>query len=112
MENPSIGTAMEGGIDPEDAPKAAYLNLYFTFLQTSYSLRAISKEAVSLQAGRFFASEYPRIWWSRARNVYMVEAAKKREREFVALIDAKFREAMLRIQSPDEQTADPSTKTP
>jgi Family of unknown function (DUF6082) len=80
MEDPSIAAAMEGDIDPGEVPKAAYLNLYFMFLRTSYSLRAVSKEAVSFQAGRFFASEYPRTWWARARDAYKIEAATIREK--------------------------------
>src|SRR5690349_16929975 len=85
MENPSIGTAIESDYSVEEASKAAYLNLFFTFMQTSYSLTALSKEAVSLQTGRLFASEYPCVWWERARNAYTVEAATKRDKEFVAL---------------------------
>jgi hypothetical protein len=110
IENPSIAVAMEGDIDPEEVPKAAYLNLYFTFLRTSYSLRAISKEAVDFQAGRFFASEYPRSWWARARDAYKIEAATAREKEFAALIDTKFQETMSQNQSTDEQAGDSSTK--
>jgi Family of unknown function (DUF6082) len=110
MENPSIGTAMEPDFSFEEASKAAYMNLYFIFLQTSYSLTAVSKGTVSLQAGRFFTSEYPRMWWERARNAYTVEATTKRDREFVALVDAKFQEAMRRLQSPDGQATNPSTK--
>jgi len=80
------------------------------FLRTSYSLRAVSKEAVSFQAGAIFASEYPRTWWARARDAYKIEAATIREREFAALIDTKFLETMSQIQSPDEQAGDSSTK--
>src|SRR5690348_17169305 len=82
MENPSIGSAMESDFSPEEAPKAAYLNFYFMFLQTSYSLRAVSKDSISFQAGRFFSSEYPRVWWAHARDAYRLEAGTKREKEF------------------------------
>jgi hypothetical protein len=39
-------------------------------------------------------------WWSFAGDIYKVEAATKREKEFVALVDAKFQEAMRTLQPP------------
>jgi hypothetical protein len=98
MENPSITTAIESDIDPAEAPKAAHLNLFIMFLQTSYSLKVTSEAAISLQTQRIFAAEFPRSWWAYARDTYRVEASTKREKEFVALVDVKFQEAMQNLE--------------
>jgi len=98
IENPSIATAIESGVDTADAQQAAQLNLLIMFLQTSYLLKVATKESVSLQAQRIFAAEYPRYWWASGRDIHIKEAATKRDREFVTLVDAKFQEAMQNIQ--------------
>jgi hypothetical protein len=103
MENPSIGTAVEADVDPEEAPKAAYLNLLFMFLQTSYLLRALPRESLSFQTERIFSSEYSRAWWAVARNAYKTEMATKREKAFLSLVDAKYEEVLQRIQSTESQ---------
>ena len=101
MGNPTVGTAVETDIDPSDAPKAGYLNLYLMFLQTSYSLKAISNSAVRIQAQRIFRSEYACTWWAIVRATFKVEATTRREREFVMLVDVEFEGARQRRDFPD-----------
>jgi hypothetical protein len=101
IEDPSIETVIDSTTDPADLPKAAFLNLFIMFLRTSYELKAISKASVSFQAQRIFAVEYPRSWWTLTRDTYMkIEAVTKREKEFAALIDSKFQDAIRSLKSP------------
>jgi hypothetical protein len=98
IEDPLMVTAIEGDFDPVDAPKAGYLNLLFIFLRTSYSLKAISKTAVSNQARRIFAAEYPRTWWAVTGNTYRIEAATKREKAFAQLVEVEYQNVMRSLQ--------------
>jgi hypothetical protein len=97
---------------PGDFSKASYLNLWMKYLQTGYSFKTISETSVDLQAARMFESDYPRVWWATlARNIYGAEAATKSEKEFFAIVDTKFQDAMRALESSDGSAAKPSSKT-
>ncbi len=104
IDNPQVATAIESDLDPAESPKAAYLNLYFTFLSTGYSLKTISAESVSYQIDRIFAADYSRTWWTFARDSYMIKGLTRRERAFAELVDAAYQKAMRNLQPPGDGT--------
>ena len=93
LNDPLLGTAIDTDVNPNEAPKAAFLNLTLMVWWVGYSLNAFSKGLIRYHARRIFKSEYPRTWWKFANKSYELNASTKREKEFVALVNAEFQNA-------------------
>ena len=77
-----------------DSSRDGYLNLWMKYLELGYYFGGVSSVSASLQAAYFFESEFSRKWWKTlARDVYRVEATTKRQKEFLAIVDAEFQKA-------------------
>jgi hypothetical protein len=94
LNDPLLGTSISPGVEPSEAPKAALLNLTLMVWRVGYSLNTFSKGVISYNARGIFKSEYSRTWWEIAHESYEINASTKRDKEFVALINAEFQNAV------------------
>jgi hypothetical protein len=100
LGNPSLAAEAFGFSDEEWFVKAALTNWQVKYWEMSYSIKAISAESVRVQAAELFASEFPRLWWSRFRELFRVDATTKREGEFFVIIDTEFERKQRQVEAP------------
>lgn len=85
---------------PDYTKKWAYINWLFKQLELSYLIKINTKAAVRWQSARAFESQAWRDWWSEVgKEAYSVEASRRRERQFLRLVDDEFRRAEDRAQN-------------
>lgn len=100
LTNPTAAAEAFGFPDEEWFAKAALTNWQVKYWEMSYSVKAISAGSVQVQAAELFASEFPRLWWSRFRELYRADATTKREREFFTIIDTEFERKQPQVETP------------
>jgi len=94
VSKPDLASSLQPNFNQDDYPKAIFLNLFMKYIEMSYSLGAISRESVRIEAIQRFKIEFARTWWGTVRHIYREEAATKREKEFFDLVDLEFQAAM------------------
>lgn len=100
LANPSLAAGVFGFSDGEWLAKAALANWQVKTWEMSYLIKAMSAKSVKVQAGELFASDFPREWWSRVRELYGFDATTKREREFFAIVDTEFETKQRQVKLP------------
>jgi hypothetical protein len=108
LTNSRLVSEALGEPDSNTFAKSVYINWRFKYMELSYSLGAISAAAVRNQAMIMFKAEFPRTWWTTARDAYRVEAATKLEKGFVAIVDEAFTQA-TQLQVPDRSKTNMSS---
>lgn len=79
---------------PDAFRRELSLNLYFKYLEMSYTVGAISKKSVQNQVRALFGAAYRRHWWDAvARDHWRAEANTRNEREFVLIVNEQWAEA-------------------
>jgi hypothetical protein len=109
INNPIVSASVYEGTSPEDFPRDSLINLSLKFLETGYSLKAITTRSVALQAARLFESEYVRAWWTNGmRDIFEAEAGAKSEKEFFTIVDSAFQDVMQNLHSASRSDIEPS----
>jgi Family of unknown function (DUF6082) len=101
VDNPKLISEALGHADPDSYVRGVFVNWAFKSLELGYSMKAFSAESVGVQASRLFDAKYPREWWMSARDIYAIEAATKRERQFLIIVNKAFDQAQ-RFDGPDK----------
>lgn len=99
LANPKLTAEVFGSSDRDWLAKAGLVNWQVKFWEMSYLTKAMSAKSVHVQAAELFASEFPRDWWSRSRELYKVDATTRREREFFTIIDSEFERKQRRVEA-------------
>jgi hypothetical protein len=81
--------------DPDSFAGAIYINWTTKYMELSYEIKALTADAVRLQAKLMFSAQFARSWWINAKPLYNAEATTKRENDFVALLDEVYEQAIL-----------------
>lgn len=100
LNNSSLAAEAFGFPDGEWFAKAALTNWQVKYWEMSYLIKAMSADSVRGQAAELFISEFPRLWWSRFRELYQADAKTKREREFFSIIDTEFERKQRQVEAP------------
>jgi len=99
LANPALTAEVFGSSDRDWLAKAGLTNWQVKCWEMSYLTKAMSAKSVHVQAAELFASEFPCEWWSRSRELYKIDAATRREREFFAIIDTEFERKQRRVEA-------------
>lgn len=99
LANPKLTAEAFGSSDEDWLAKAGLVNWQVKSWEMSYLTKVMSAKSVHAQAAGLFASEFPREWWSKSRELFRADATSRREREFFAIIDFEFERERHRVEA-------------
>jgi uncharacterized protein DUF6082 len=89
--------------DAETARRTTLVNWHVQHLQLGYEIRTINEANLRRAVSRIFMAGFRRDWWRTVRDNYRVAANTRRERRFVAIIDAEYQRACASVANPTER---------